>query len=116
MAQQLDTVQRVMQIPEQPIDLRSHSDTASSAEEIVNHRVMARRDFFPRDFVTSITFFRQSRTVEKLMGHTLKCGDYYNERLSARRFQDNRADISDATGGGKRRPAELKDSHGVKLI
>jgi len=105
-----------MQIPEQRIDLGSDSDTASSAEEIINYRVMARRDFFPRDFVTSITFFRQSRTVEKLIGHALKCGDYYNERPSARCLKDNRADISDAIGCGKRRPTKLKDSHGAELI
>src|ERR1700720_1169618 len=105
-----------MQIAEQHVDLRSDPMVALSAEKIVNDRVVAFGDFFPPRLVASITLFRQSRTVEKLVGHALKCGDDYDDRSSTRFFEDNPDDIPDAIGCGQRRPTKFQNSHSADRI
>ncbi len=109
-------MKRVMQIAEKFIDLRSDLGTSSLTDQIVDRRAVAVGDFFPRPVVAPIILFRQPRTIDKLVGHTLKSGEHYDDRAPPRFLKNDPGDTPDAIGCGKRRTAKLKDFHGPTRV
>src|SRR5262249_48064851 len=100
-----------MQIAEKCIDLRSDSDTSTSTDQIVDRRVVAVGDFFPRRVIAPIILFRQPGTIEKLVGHALKSRKHYDDPFPPGFLKNDPGDVPNATGCGKRRATKLKDFH-----
>src|SRR6201984_2937169 len=105
-----------MQIAEKCIDLRSDSETSTSAYQTVDRQAVAVGDFFPPRVIAPIILFRQPRTIEKLVGHALKSGKHYDDRSPPRFLKNDPSDTPDAIGCSKRRTTKLKDFHSPEPI
>jgi hypothetical protein len=109
--EQADAVQRVAQLAELLVDERAHAASVMAAEQILGGGTMACRNPLVRLFMRGIAPLRQACTLNQLIGHALKCGDYDDRRRAVQRVDDDSSDIPDAIGRGERRSAELEDSH-----
>jgi len=108
--QQVDALQRALQLGEERVDLRADA-RAALLHELRDRGAVPPRDRVERLAVRAVAALGQPRALEQLIRDALKRRYDDDDRLAPARLEENAADAADRRGRREGGSAELENVH-----
>jgi hypothetical protein len=110
MPEQVDSMKRVVELGQEPLDLRANG-ARSASHQSRDRSTVAPGDVAQQALIGHIATFGQPSRFDQLIRDSLERRDNDDNRLVSTPFQENPADFPNPCRRGERRAPELEHSH-----